>query len=240
MNAARVLKVLSILSLVLLTSCTSSAYRHTKTGNRLFNQQKYQESLFEYRQAQVNNPDMAEPFYNASNVYNRLGELDAVQTQTLQTLEKAEPGLAALAWYNLGNAFFDAQNFSAAVEAYKEALRLTPDDLDAKHNLELALLMEEKQDEEKEQQQPSQADSGEDQPTPTPGEKPDSNEPEEVRESQESPESSETIENSNGIGELTPEQAAQLLEVLLSDSPTLQEYLNQVHDAPGPLPREDW
>lgn len=244
MNAVRVFRVLSIFSFLLLTGCGGSAYQHNAAGNHLFNQQSYQESLYEYRQVQVKDPDLAEPFYNAANAYNRLGELDAVQTQTLQTIEIADPDLAARAWFNLGNAFFDTQSYSSAVEAYKEALRLTPDDLDAKHNLELALQMEEQQDEEVQQQQQQeqspQADSGENQPTPAQDEQPGTPDQGEIDESQQAPQSDETPGNNTYPGKLTPEQAAQLLEVLLSDSPTLQEYLNQVHDAPGPIPGEDW
>jgi Ca-activated chloride channel homolog len=241
MSAARVFRFLGVLSLLMVTACRSSTYQHNTAGNRLFDQQGYEESLYEYRQAQVSDPELAEPFYNASNAYNRLGELDAVQTQTLQALENASSGLAAKAWYNLGNAFFDAQNFSAAVEAYKETLRLTPEDIDAKHNLELALLMEEQQDEEQEQQQQSpQAENGENPPNPEESDQSAPTPDGESAEPQESPQSGETPEPSTNPGGFTPEQAAQLLDALLSDNITLQEYLNQVHEAPGAIPREDW
>ena len=241
MSAAHVFKFLGSLSLLVLTACGNSTYQNNAAGNRLFDQQSYQESLYEYRQAQINDPELAEPFYNASNAYNRLGDLDAVQAQTLQTLENADPDLAARAWYNLGNAFFDAQNFSAAVEAYKDALRFTPEDIDAKHNLELALLMVEQQDEEqKQQQQSAQTENGENLPNPEEDTQPTPKNEGQSAEPQESPQSDETPENNTDSGELTPEQAAQLLEALLSDNPTLQEYLNQVHEAPGAIPREDW
>lgn len=241
MSVARVFRFLGVLSLLMLTACGSRTYQHNAAGNRLFDQQSYQESLYDYRQAQVSDPERAEPFYNASNAYNRLGELDAVQTQTLQALENASSDLAAKAWYNLGNAFFDAQNFSAAVEAYKETLRLTPEDIDAKHNLELALFREEQQNQEQEQQpQSPQAENGENTPNPEEDEQPAPTPDGQSAEPQESPQSGETPESSTNPGELTPEQAAQLLDALLSDNITLQEYLNQVHEAPGAVPREDW
>lgn len=59
--------------------------------------------------------------------------------------KSAAPELAPAAWYNLGNARLTAADPAAAVEAYKEALLRTPGDLDAKHNLELALQEREKQ-----------------------------------------------------------------------------------------------
>ncbi|MEZ4589781.1 MAG: tetratricopeptide repeat protein [Chloroflexota bacterium] len=43
--------------------------------------------------------------------------------------------------FNLGNSYFQLGDLEAAVVAYQIALRLNPNDLDAKHNLELALQM---------------------------------------------------------------------------------------------------
>jgi Ca-activated chloride channel family protein len=242
MNAAQTLRYLSLLLTLLLTACGGRAFQHNRAGNRLFDRQEYPESIYEYHQAQVDNPEQAEPFYNAANAYNRIGELDAVQTQTLQALEVADPELAAQTWFNLGNAFFDAGKFASAVDAYKEALRLQPDDLDAKHNLELALLMEQQQEKEEQQSQPEQENSGEEQSVPEETAQPAPDPEEGTEEPQEQPQTGESSQDSepSDPGELSPEQAEQLLEVLLSDNPTLQEYLNQVYEAPDAMPKEDW
>ena len=59
--------------------------------------------------------------------------------------EGAEPGLAAAAAYNLGNARLAAGDAAGAVAAYKRALRQLPSHQNAKHNLELALAEREKE-----------------------------------------------------------------------------------------------
>lgn len=63
--------------------------------------------------------------------------------QSIRLLEKAArdapADLAPAASYNLGNARLASGDAAGAVEAYKRALRLAPDDADAKHNLEIAL-----------------------------------------------------------------------------------------------------
>ena len=76
-------------------------------------------------------------------------------------------------FFNRGNTAFQQEDYPGAVEAYEEVLRMNPDDRDAKHNLELALLQmppqgqddqqEEEQDEqEEEEQQEEEMDEQED------------------------------------------------------------------------------
>lgn len=69
---------------------------------------------------------------------------DAVE-ELRQAADAAPPGLLPRVLYNLGNAQLAADEPAAAVEAFKSSLRLAPDQLDAKHNLELALRAVEQQ-----------------------------------------------------------------------------------------------
>jgi len=52
------------------------------------------------------------------------------------------------AFYNLGNTYFKLEDYPNAISAYEQALKLDPNDEDAKHNLELArrMLEQEKQE----------------------------------------------------------------------------------------------
>jgi Ca-activated chloride channel family protein len=69
--------------------------------------------------------------------------------QAVRPLEKAAKAadreLAPAAHYNLGGARLAAGDAAGAAEAFKQALRLQPDNQDAKYNLELALREEQKQ-----------------------------------------------------------------------------------------------
>jgi Ca-activated chloride channel homolog len=68
-----------------------------------------------------------------------LAERDDAVEELQQASEMAPSDLRPRALYNLGNAQLAAGQPAAAVEAFKSSLRLAPDQLDAKHNLELAL-----------------------------------------------------------------------------------------------------
>jgi Ca-activated chloride channel family protein len=83
--------------------------------------------------------------YDAGTAHLAAGD----HRQAVSLLEKAAKGaaprLAPAAHYNLGNARLAAGDAAGAVEAFKQTLRETPGNADAKYNLELALREEQKQ-----------------------------------------------------------------------------------------------
>ncbi len=238
--------VIFILSGLFLSACSPDVVERNNSGNDRFREGALDDAITEYRQAQVSDPDRAEPYYNAANAFNRQGQIDMVQAQSQQALKTAHPDLAAETWYNLGNAYFDSEAWSDAISAYQEALRLNPGDVDAKHNLELALqkLEEQQQEQQKQQQNPQEQDQPQEQnesqesadrqqsdtntPTPTPGTQADNSG------------QSQAVDERQDEHGMTPEQALQLLQALIGNAETLQERLREVQILPGPPPEKDW
>jgi Ca-activated chloride channel homolog len=69
----------------------------------------------------------------------KAGQLAAAERSFRGTLAaEPTPALAARAWYNRGNAAYRQGRLEDAIAAYEEALRRTPEDADAQHNLALA------------------------------------------------------------------------------------------------------
>lgn len=235
-------KLVYVLLIILFAgSCAPDVVQHNNAGNERFEEQDYDEALAEYRQAQVENPDLAAPYYNAANAYNRQAQLEAVQAQAQQALKTANPDLAAQAWYNLGNAYFDAEQWPPAIAAYQEALRLTPSDQDAKHNLELALQKleeQEQQEQEQQEQQEQEQEQQEQQEQEQQEQEQQEQEQAQEQEQQEQEQQAESAEQSPEEG-MTPEQAMQLLQALMG-SETLQERLQEMYVAPAPPPEQDW
>jgi len=221
---------------MLLGACAPDTVQHNNTGNERFAEGAYDEALAEYRRAQLDDPDRAEPYYNAANVYNREAQLEETLAQARQALKTAAPNLAAQIWYNLGNAYFDAAKWSEAIAAYREALQINPDDLDAKHNLELALQKLDDQQQPQQNQEPKtnddQSQAGEATPAPM-GQPEISQNPDQGR-----PEPSGAAQETKS--NITPEQARQLLQAVAGNSETLQERLREIHQVPGPPPERDW
>ena len=142
----------------LATACKpSAAGKYLKEGNEAFAEEAYQEALAAYQAAQIKEPELVEPYYNAANALYRQGQYEAALQQLQMALSFAEDeSLAQKSFFNLGNTLFNKQDPGTAVAAYTDALLLNPDDQDAKYNLELALQQQQQQEEQQQQEQEQQ------------------------------------------------------------------------------------
>lgn len=145
----------------------------------------------------------------------------------------AQQDLQPAIHYNLGNARLAEQNPSAAIEAYKQVLRLDPQHMDAKFNLEVAqrLLKQQQQQQQQQQDQQEQKQNqqqSESQPDQQPQEQTEQQPQEQPeQEPQEQPEQQQGSASEDGQRErplpdfedqedMTAEQAAAILEAVES------------------------
>ena len=85
-------------------------------------------------------PDAPEPPYNIGNTLHRLGRYEEATVASGAAMSgAADPELFARAAYALGSHAFRRNDLEAARDAWISVLLRDPSDLDAKHNLELAL-----------------------------------------------------------------------------------------------------
>lgn len=248
--------MLAIVTIVL-AACDSSAASYNNDGNTDFEAGEFDAALEDYTAARLEDPNLAEPYYNGGNSYYRMGDLERAQLQLDQSARRAEAEVAQHTNFNLGNTFYQQENWAEAVEAYKEVLRLNPDDVDAKNNLEMALKQQQQQQQQQQGgssgqneqqpqdqgggqqgQQPQQPQQGQDQ---NEGQGQGQNEQEEQGDSGGQDQQEEQQSNSgSGRTELTPEEAEQLLDALGQDNQTLQERLGQRYNSQGAPPTQDW
>ena len=237
----------------------------TTDANIAFENEEYEEALNEYEKVSEDYPDRPEPDYNSANALYRMEDYEQAEEELDRALgevsnvedEILAASLAANTQFNLGNVLFQREEYEHAIEAYKQVLRDNPDDVEAKHNLELALRqLQEQQQQEQEQQQDQQQGQGD---QPGPPDQPD----DEGDEEQEGPdgdregvgEDPEGEQRGDGAEqpsqdlerpganpqqqEMTPGQALQFLEAVGQNTDTLQSYL-QRQFAPTSPPERDW
>lgn len=121
-----------------------------RQGNRQFHSQQYEKAEATYRKAVAANPKNPEAQYNlgcalmvqqkdsmAVGCFQKAGELQTDKLRRAQT------------YHNMGVIFQQNKQWSNAVEAYKESLRMNPKDNETRYNLALCLKQKQKEDKNK-------------------------------------------------------------------------------------------
>jgi len=105
-----------------------------------YDDQLYLRSLHYYKKLMRNNPQQPQFYFNIGNVYYRQGEYQRARMYFQRALNlEHEFSLRARILYNLANTHFLTGDYRTSVGLYRRSLRIDPDDVDTRHNLELAL-----------------------------------------------------------------------------------------------------
>jgi Ca-activated chloride channel family protein len=213
-------------------------------GNRLYRAGRYAEAVEAYREALADGKDSPQLQYNLGTALLRLGRYQEAQSHLQKALGGVESEVQRRSFFNLGSRFLEESRSSgaatqpgellgSAVEAYKRALRLRPDDEDAKWNLELALREQQRQqqnqqDDSQNQQQPQSGDESQDRGGQGGGQ--GSNDP-----AQNAPDS----RPDQSGGEMTQDQADRILSAVEQDERELTREKLRKGQRRTPV-RKDW
>ena len=218
------------------TAAAATPASQNRTGNRLYEQGKYQDAEKAYLEAGAGMPGRPEISYNLGNTLLRQKKYDQALQSLRQAVEKGNHGLQANAWYNAGNALFEMGNFRDSAQAFIQALQANPADREAKHNLELALRKLE------EHQQPSQGQQENKPQNPeSPGlnQKPDQPRPQNQEKPGQQPADPQSGSGDRREGGISRERALQILDALQN-----QELMEQRRLLEGQVRRKatgrDW
>jgi Ca-activated chloride channel family protein len=136
LNSARTI-LFYFFILVLPPSYAQQAEEIIKTGNDLYRKGEYEKASGEFQKVST---DQRAKFNYGNALYkqNKKDEAAAVY-DGLSTIEN-KPELRSQSFYNKGVILSGRQKLEESIEAYKNTLRLDPDDIQARENLQKALL----------------------------------------------------------------------------------------------------
>ena len=134
------IKYILLLSLCSVAVCLSASAQETdrkdvRKGNRDFRKEDYKEAEIDYRKALVKDSTSFAAGYNLGNTLYRMDDRDQAGKIYDRLKDSApESPYASDYYYNVGNVASSAENWEAAVEAYRQSLLRNPSDMDAKEN----------------------------------------------------------------------------------------------------------
>ena len=110
-------------------------------GNEFYKQQQYDQAVAEYQKALVAEPLNMTARFNYSNALYKAGkQVEASKSLTELSGMATEKGLRSKSYYNKGVILSAQKNLEESIEAYKNALRQDHEDVQARENLQKALL----------------------------------------------------------------------------------------------------
>ncbi len=136
-----------------------------RQGNDRYRDKKYQDSEILYRKALEKNPKEEKAKYNLGNALykqNKFSEARQKYMDLSNSLKESNDKARVL--FNIGNSLLKEKNYKESIDFYKKALKLNPNDFDAKYNLEYArkmLILE--QEQKKQQNQKKEGNSNQNQ-----------------------------------------------------------------------------
>lgn len=200
------------------TFCTGIAC-FAQTGNIVKGNRYYKDSAFdkaeeEYRKSISKKPTAAAQYNLGNTLYKKQKIEDAIQQFDETSSTATDVDVKTKALYNKGVVYHRNNQLNEAITAYKEALRLTPDDAEIRKNLQLALMAKRQQN-----------------PEPK---------PKEQKKKEEKPkEENKKKEQQPPPPKISKKQAEQYLKSLSEKERQLQEKMQKKRPVPA-QPDKDW
>lgn len=197
-----------------------------KKGNDAYEKKEYDNAITQYQQAIAKNPANPAANYNLGNaLYKNKKTDEAVQAYDEAAAKAVSKTDKAKAFYNKGVVLQNNKKIPECIEAYKQALKLNPQDEDARQNLQKALQQQKEQ-----QKQENKNKKEEKKPKDDKKQKEKDKPKEEEKNEQPKPEPSK----------LTKQDAEEKLKALLQQEKNLQDKLRKVNTATSAKPEKDW
>ena len=148
--------------LLLLAAITASAQtdrQFIREGNKQFRVGDYGKAEVSYRKAVEKNPKNPQAAYNLGNALMAQKKDSAAVQQFEQSARlETNPLRKSAAYHNMGVICQTHKMYGEAIEAYKNSLRMNPNDDESRYNLVLCKHLKQKQDEKQKQNQQNKDD----------------------------------------------------------------------------------
>jgi len=144
--------ILPFLLLITSFSYSQSKKKFIKEGNKLYNDSSYNMAEMKYRKSLEKDQEYFNASFNLADAVYKQERYDE-STSFFESLKDNARNEKELAYinHNLGNSLLKENKIDLSIEAFKNSLRLNPDDEDTRYNLAYAQKMKQQQDQKDQQ-----------------------------------------------------------------------------------------
>lgn len=128
--------------------------KYIRKGNREYEKDKFSDAEISYKKAVDNNKHSPDAVFNVGDALYKQKKFEEAGKQFVENTNENDDKIKKSAGlYNLGNSLLKANKIQESIDAYKNSLKLRPDNLEAKYNLSYAQDLLKQQQQQKKQQQ---------------------------------------------------------------------------------------
>ena len=136
-----------------LPAAAQNANPEIRSGNRYYKKDQIDKSVQQYQSAVQKAPANPTANYNLGNALFRKNDYDQAARSYDATVQNSQDKtLKEKGYYNKGVAMVKQKKLQESIDAWKQALKLNADDVDARENLEKALTQQKQQQQQQQQQ----------------------------------------------------------------------------------------
>ena len=215
-------KVTAMLFLLMtMTAVAQTDRQYIRQGNRQFHRGDYPGSEVSYRKAIEKNPKNPQAAFNLGNAL-MAQKKDSAAVEQFESAAKLEtnPLRRSQSYHNMGVVCQTHKMYGEAIEAYKNALRLNPDDDETRYNLVLCKHLKQKQDQNRQNQDQQNNDDKKN------DDKKDQQKPEEKQDKQ------DQKQQEQPKPQMSKENAEQLLNAAIQNEKQTQDKLKKAQQQP--------
>ncbi len=207
--------------------------KYLRQGNSKYYDGKFNESEILYRKALEKNNSSTSAVFNLGDALYRQNKFEDASKQFISASETKDDLMKkSESYYNLGNSLLKANKIAESIEAYKNSLRLDPQNVKAKYNLAYAqdLLKEQQKQQQNQDKQKNDQDKKDNKENreENKNQQAQQDQNQQQQQQQENQQQNQQTQQQQGISK---EDAARILEALANNERKVQEKVKEAKAA---------
>jgi Ca-activated chloride channel family protein len=229
--------ILLFVALSLYSVCVNAQSERSlvRDGNRSYKENNFTDAEVNYRKALEKNKEFSQGPFNLGDALYKQGRYgEAAEQYRIASTRNNDVGTKSQAYHNLGNAMLKEKKLPESIAAYKEALKLSPKDIDTKYNLEYAKALLKKEQQQQQQNKNQQKDDKQKQDKQKQNEskqkdqqQKDQQKQEQQNKEQQQDKQKDQLQAQQKKQQLSKEDAARILEALKNEEKDVQKKLHK-------------